>query len=62
MSYDLAVFEISKAPTTKEAFMEWYSTQADEEEEHDYYSIAVASPKLRNWFMEMKETFPPMNG
>ena len=27
MSYDLMVFEISKAPKTKEEFMAWYEKQ-----------------------------------
>lgn len=62
MSYDLMVFETTKAPKTKETFLEWYAKQTKWEEDHDYQSICVSSPALRNWFMEMKETFPPMNG
>ncbi len=62
MSYDLMVFEKSKAPTTKKEFMMWYEKQAEWGEEHDYETIGVSSPALRNWFMEMKEIFPPMNG
>ena len=31
-------------------------------EEHDYQTIGVSSPSLQNWFMEMTEKFPPMNG
>lgn len=31
-------------------------------ESHDYQTIHVSSPALQNWFLEMKETFPPMNG
>lgn len=62
MSYDLMVFEKSKAPKTKKEFMEWYEKQVQWEEEHDYMHISVSSEPLKNWFMEMKETFPPMNG
>ena len=62
MSYDLMVFEKSKAPTTKTEFMAWYEKQVEWSEEHDYETISVSSPALQNWFMEMKETFPPMNG
>ena len=62
MSYDLMVFEKSKAPTTKKEFMAWYEKQVEWSEEHDYETISVSSPALQNWFMEMKETFPPMNG
>ena len=62
MSYDLMVFEKTKAPATKKEFMAWYEKQTEWEEEHDYQTIGVSSPALQNWFMEMKDTFPPMNG
>ena len=62
MSYDLMVFEKSKAPRNKKDFMAWYWKQVEWSEEHDYLSIGIASPDLQNWFMEMIETFPPMNG
>lgn len=62
MSYDLMVFEKEKAPKTKKNFMAWYEKQVEWSEEHDYQRISVSSSALQNWFMEMKETFPPMNG
>ena len=62
MSYDLMVFEKTKAPNTKKEFMVWYDKQTEWEEEHDYETIGVSSPNLQNWFMEMKDTFIPMNG
>ncbi len=62
MSYDLMVFEKTKAPGTKKEFMAWFEKQTEWNEEHDYQSINVSSPALQNWFMEMKDTFPPMNG
>ena len=62
MSYDLMVFEKTKAPRTKKEFMEWYEKQTEWGEDHDYQTIGVSSPALQSWFMEMKETFPPMNG
>ena len=62
MSYDLMVFEKTKAPTTKKEFIAWYEKQTEWGEEHDYETISVSSPALQNWFMEMKEKFPPMNG
>ena len=40
----------------------WFEKQVEWGEDHDYASIHVSSPALQNWFMEMKETFPPMNG
>ena len=62
MSYDLMVFEKTKTPATKQEFMAWYEKQVEWGEEHDYDTIRVTSVALQNWFMEMKETFPPMNG
>ena len=62
MSYDLMVFEKSKAPTSKKEFILWYEKQVEWSEEHDYKTISVSSPALQNWFMEMKDTFPPMDG
>ncbi len=62
MSYDLMVYEKTKAPNTRKKFMEWFEQQTEWSEDHDYQSISVSSPSLQNWFMEMKDTFPPMNG
>ncbi len=62
MSFDLMVFETAAAPKKKDEFMEWYDRQTEREEDHDYMSAAVASPALQDWYMEMKETFPPMDG
>ena len=62
MSYDLMVFEKTKAPKTKKEFMDWYDVQTEWGEEHDYDDVKVTSLSLKNWFMEMKDTFPPMNG
>ena len=41
MSYDLMVFERTKAPTTKKEFMAWYEKQTEWEEGHDYQTISV---------------------
>ena len=62
MSYDLMVFEKTKAPKTRAEFIQWYEEQTQWGEDHDYQTIGVAAPALQNWFMEMKETFPPMSG
>jgi len=62
MSYDLMVFDTAKAPRAKEEFMVWFNQQSKWEEPHDYTDISVTSPPLKNWFMEMKENFPPLNG
>lgn len=62
VSYDLMVFEKTKAPETRAEFIAWYEKQTRWEEEHDYQTITVSSPALQSWFMEMKAVFPPMNG
>lgn len=56
------VFEATKAPVSRSEFMRWYNRQTEWSEEHDYQSVGVSSPALQSWFMEMKDTFPPMNG
>ena|GEM_PF-200221 len=62
MSFDLMVFERGQAPETFEAFLDWYEVQTQWTEERDYDSLSGTSPQLSAWFMEMKETFPPLNG
>lgn len=62
MSYNLMVFEKTKAPRTKDEFMKWYETQVKWSEDHDYQTPSVASSTLQSWYREMKNSFPPMNG
>jgi len=62
MSYDLMVFRKEAAPKNEKDFMEWYSKQAEWTEDHGYDDPSNTSDQLKNWFMEMKETFPALNG
>lgn len=62
MSFDLMVFEKTKAPNFFEDFLNWASEQTEWKEERDYDSIEGTSPRLAAWFMEMKDTFSPLNG
>ena len=62
MSYDLVVFEKSKAPADAEKFLAWYEAQIEWEGDYDYDNISHASPDLQNFFQEMRMIFPPMNG
>ncbi|HEY2495114.1 MAG TPA: hypothetical protein VGI33_19670 [Paenibacillus sp.] len=62
MSYDLMVFETTSAPKDKKSFMKWYEQQTEWAEEHSYNDPSVSSEALRNWFFDMKESFPQMNG
>jgi hypothetical protein len=62
MSYDLMVFEPSKAPKEREAFMSWYAEQTEWAEDHSYQDHKVTSPSLQAWFKDIVQFFPPMNG
>lgn len=62
MSYDLMVFEQTKAPTVYEEFLNWMSQQTEWSEDRDYHSIEGTSEQLVSWLMDMKKTFPPLNG
>ena len=62
MSYDLMVFERTKAPKTRKEFLAWFQEQVDCGEEPNLENVNALSPALRSWFLEIKETFPPMNG
>lgn len=61
MSYDLLVFDASAAPQGREEFLDWYD-ELTEWEDGPYDDPDTLSPKLRAWFMEIIETYPPMNG
>lgn len=62
MSYDLMVFRKEAAPKSRAEFMEWYQNQTEWTESHSYDDPANTSEELRNWFLEMIQTFPAMNG
>ena len=56
------VFEISKAPKSKQEFMNGYYNLTEWEENLDYNNPQNTSYSLQSWFSEMILTFPPMNG
>ncbi|QNB11321.1 hypothetical protein G5S35_06865 [Paraburkholderia tropica] len=62
MSYDLMVFEATRAPVEPEAFMAWYREQTQWTEDHGYNDPAISSDALRNWMMDMIQMFHAMNG
>ena len=62
MSYDLMLFDESKAPKFYGDFLEWMSEKTQWKEDRDYNSTNGTSPQLVSWFMETKEMFPPLNG
>ena len=62
MSYDLMVFQKDAAPLRKKEFMAWYENQTEWTEDHSYDDPANTSIELRNWYVEMQENFPDLNG
>jgi hypothetical protein len=62
MSYDLMVFDVSAAPRSQQAFMDWYGKQTKWQESHGYNNPNIPAPALQTWFHEIIRTFPPMNG
>jgi hypothetical protein len=56
------VFDPVAAPRERESFMRWYEDQTTWGESHSYDDYRVCSPALQRWFLDMVETFPPMNG
>lgn len=56
------VFESNAAPTSHAKFMDWYEQQTQWAEGHSYDDPAVSTDKLRAWFMEIIQSFPPLNG
>lgn len=61
MSYDLMVFERTKAPQKRKELLVWYDKETEWSEEHGYNDPAVTSPALREWYEEMIKTFPNMD-
>ena len=62
MSYDLMVFIPEAAPQTLAAFQAWYHAQTEWTEGHTYDDPAITAPALRAWLLEMRQTFPDLNG
>ncbi len=62
MSYDLMVFNPRVAPQSERAFLEWYDEQITWSEPHNYVDPIVTTDQLKNWFNELIEEFPALNG
>lgn len=62
MSYDLLVFDPAVAPRERTEFMIWYEQLVKWEEDRDYNSPVGVTGNLKNFYENMREEFPPMNG
>ncbi len=59
MSYDLAVFEKSRAPAETQRFLAWYAKQTEWGGDQDYSDITRASLNLQRFFHQIRLIFPP---
>lgn len=62
MSYYLMVFDPEAAPASRPAFLAWFHEQTRWGPSYDYNDPGTCTPRLRAWFDEMSQRFPPMNG
>jgi len=62
MSYDLMVFEAEAAPKDHYGFLQWCAEQTKWNEGHSYDDPSVTTARLRVWFLEAIQLFPPLNG
>jgi hypothetical protein len=62
MSYDLAVFDPRPELRDRTVFEDWYDQRTEWEDGLDYNNPENASPRLKAWFHEVRQTFEPMNG
>lgn len=56
------VFDPAAAPRERDAFKAWYSKQTEWSEAHGYADPTVTTPALRNWYEQIIEFYPNMNG
>ncbi len=59
MSYDIAVFEPNDDLRDRATFLAWFKSRT--QWGRRAYDPTNATSRLRSWFNEMIETFPPMN-
>ena len=59
MSYDIAVFEPNDALRDRASFLAWYESRTQWGPRA--YDPTYVTPRLKSWFNEMIETYPPLN-
>jgi hypothetical protein len=62
MSYDLMVFNPEAAPKTHQAFLDWFTDAMEAGDGICFMDPAVATAPLRDWYADMVEIFPNLNG
>ena len=56
------VFDKRKRFTDRSQFLEWYNVLTKWEEDVDYNDYKHTTTNLQQWFLEMKDIVPPLNG
>lgn len=62
MSYDLMVFNKDKEFANKAEFLAWYDKFTEYEEAVDYSDYKHTTQALQNFFLELIQFYPPLNG
>lgn len=62
MSYDLMIIEKNSMPKTSEEFHQWIEEKTNYDQDWDYNDVEKTTSRLKEWYMEMIQYFPPMNG
>ena len=61
MSYDLMVFEPDTVPGSHDEFLDWYARETKWGEDHGYDDPANTSDRLRAWYEDISQIFPPIS-
>ena len=61
IDFYVLAFDINVAPKNRNEFLEWKEKQMEWKEDHDYNNINISSDNLKNWYMDIINTFPPIN-
>lgn len=62
MSYDLMVFDKKKRFRAKDDFFAWYNKLIEWSDNIDYNDYRHSTNELQNFFLDMKDIVPPLNG
>ena len=62
MSYDLMVFDKKKRFRAKDDFFTWYNKLIEWSDNIDYNDYRHSTNELQNFFLDMKDIVPPLNG
>lgn len=62
MSYDIMVIDHHPRFKKSKDFLSWYDNVTKWEDEVDYNDYRHATTPLQNWYLEMKDVVPPLNG